>query len=1083
MEMNMIDIEEKTQDQDVKLLKGFQTFLFEKLDEVDIEGKAEYSEFLEKMIPRTRTLINSMKKYIKNGVSYFDILYYLQPFLVFSDDITFKQYEEIVNFMRQNILNFKKTLVQNNGKYMSYINHDYGTDTSEKLSYLYSILDKSQQNVEALYRVVEKEEGKTSYSDPVVIRKKLNTSEFMKHILEVDNGNLFMSAVAFEDIELFISSDIDAIINQKLEQINEGVSSSESKEEECKNFVLAKKYIDLEELKEDDGKPNIYFDSKYDETRYEIIDEFSSEQANLSPSNFNDFLIEHLINNVGLKEENARIEAQALIDKKRLVRTGDYAFFTNDSGENMYYYRDQNNTWIHNTDLDGEDINAATFCNLKQNCMQIKDDCSSMTINKKKIQEQLMKDMLKQFNEEIHLDSQQLRTLFTERKSYFMSIINELMAIKYLNFIKYDKMKFDLAMSIQDRTVVVSPYEKIRDRILSQSDFNKKQTDIIKFIQKTCREANIENDESLFWFYCNKTGIKLLPTFYETLARAYYAGEYTSVLDRVCAERGTKSDDGDKIVDRHSGYLIRLIEFDEAEGFDEAGYRIVSRATMERDIADIILDMNFKPMQGLKSKDGQMIKNVVKTLEQQLSINILSSVDFIVKEVEETLDEFLPSQEDYEKQVQIAAQKRKRMASYIDLHDDALLSLTIAYFIVTVQTMIPSVKTDKTFRGCGPQSFTGYPLEGAGDYSCLKYIAYTALKLRSRTRPWKSLPMIKRDKAIASLKAYMMKIKNIIDSQVLSNHLVGDRITLKMNYLNSELEGDGNLAVEFNVRKWLTFLPPLVNVTTEGVQELGATFRENLLRTVADGSPEQFKMMNILSGRMTLFSMKIQQEIQKIIGRQSMLLSNVENDFLVENSCCNRGEKTTYKYLQEKEPNIKRVNDRVDQYNDIQKYIESLTIPAFLFDESDTKIKYPRVSKKFSERTMYSAFIRFCYFNSGIILNEEMGLVCGKNASAFKITDSIDEKIEILKKEGKDYDEASFLRLMDIINRQNAIKVDLERDLLSSRIIFENYIKNDEIKNDVDGSDLEIFFDLTVNLLDRYEVIEEEKKGMKPLLH
>ena len=145
-----------------------------------------------------------------------------------------------------------------------------------------------------------------------------------------------------------------------------------------------------------------------------------------------------------------------------------------------------------------------------------------------------------------------------------MSIINELMAIKYLNFIKYDKMKFDLAMSLQDRTVVVSPYEKIRDRILSQSDFNKKQTDIIKFIQKTCREANIENDESLFWFYCNKTGIKLFQHFTNT-SRAYYAGEYTSVLDRVCAERG-KSDDGDKIVDRHSGYLIRLIEFDEAEG-------------------------------------------------------------------------------------------------------------------------------------------------------------------------------------------------------------------------------------------------------------------------------------------------------------------------------------------------------------------------------------------------------------------------------------------------------------------------------------------------------------------------------------
>ena len=67
-------------------------------------------------------------------------------------------------------------------------------------------------------------------------------------------------------------------------------------------------------------------------------------------------------------------------------------------------------------------------------------------------------------------------------------------------------------------------------------------------------------------------------------------------------------------------------------------------------------------------------------------------------------------------------------------------------------------------------------------------------------------------------------------------------------------------------------------------------------------------------------------------------------------------------------------------------------------------------------------FIRFCYFNSGIILPEEMGLVCGKNASAFKITDNIDEKIEILKKEGKDYDEAK-VRVKVMVTVKISIKV------------------------------------------------------------
>lgn len=1066
LNINVINLE--NEDEEVKFLNGFQAFIFEQMDDMDSESKLQYDRFLEQMIPRTRTLVNVMKKYIPNGVSYFNILYYLQPFLVFSDDITFKQYEEIVNFMRQNILNFKRELVQNRGKYLEYINHNYNADTNEKLSYLYNVLDKSQNDVEVLYKFLEKNE------DGEEIRRSLNTSEFMKNILQIDNGNLFMSSVAFEDIELFVSSDIDSLINNKLEEING--EKKEENNEECKNFVLAKKYIDIEELKEDDGNPEIYFDSKYDETRYDIVDEFSSEQANMSPSNFNDFLVEHLITNAGLNELNAQKEARAMIDKKRIISEGDYAFFTTDSGENMYYYRDRNNTWIHDKDLDGEELGSSTFCNLKKNCMDISDSCGTVSINKKKIQEDLLKEMLEQFNDEIHLDSQQLRELFIERKDYFASIINELIAIRYLDFTKYDRMKYELALKLQDRTVIVSPFAKLRDIILSQTDFVKRQQDILKFINKNCRESNFGyGDESAYWYYCVKTNVKLLPTFYKTLADAYFSGNYLSILDKICAERGTKSDDGDKIVDKHSGYLIRMIEFDEAEGYDEAGYKIVSRAVMEEDIGDVIMDIDFKPTQGIRSKDGQMIRNVITTLQQQLSVSVSTSIDFIIKEVETTLDEFLPSPEEYQKQIDAALKKRRKMANYIDLHDEALIMLTLAYFLVTAQTMIPSVKTDKTFKGCGPKSFQGYPLEGAGDYSSLKYIACSALKLRSRTRPWNVLPRLTRQDAITTLKAFMGKLKNVVDKQVLTNHLVEERISMKLDYLSNSQE-QGELLKEFNAKMWLTFLPPLINVNTEGIQELGSTFRENLMRSIQQGNIDQFKLMNILSGRMTIFSMKIQQEIQKVISSQSILLSNIENEFLVENSCCNTGEKKTFKYLEEKQPNIKTVNDRVSKYNDIQKYVDSLIVPYYLFDESDTKVKYPAVPERFSESTIYSAFIRFCNFNTGIILDDEMSLVCGKNASAFKQTNNIEEKIEILKKEGKNYDEASFLRLMDIVNRANQVSINFKSDIFSPRIIFEKYIKNDEIKSDVDGSDLEIFMDLTSSLIDRYDVLVGETK-------
>ena len=51
---------------------------------------------------------------------------------------------------------------------------------------------------------------------------------------------------------------------------------------------------------------------------------------------------------------------------------------------------------------------------------------------------------------------------------------------------------------LQDRTVITSPYAVLRDIILSQTDFVKRQQDILKFINKNCRESNFGvGEESL----------------------------------------------------------------------------------------------------------------------------------------------------------------------------------------------------------------------------------------------------------------------------------------------------------------------------------------------------------------------------------------------------------------------------------------------------------------------------------------------------------------------------------------------------------------------------------------------------------
>ena len=1050
-------------------LKRYETFLFEQTEDIDNSGTTQYKKFLEHIIPRTRTLFNSIKNYIPNGTSYLKILYYLQPFLVYRDDITFKQYEEIVNFMRQKILDFKKDLMTNMTSYEKYINHKYSSNTGEKLSYLFSVLSKSQKDVERLYNFVEtvnvdSDEEKTTEEK----RKMVSTAEFMKHILEIDNGNLFMNSIAFEDIELFVSTDIDGVINKKLEELK----TKDVTPTECRNFVLAKRYIDIDELLEDNGRSTVYFDEKYDETRYDIVNEFTIEKNTMSPSNFNDFLIEHLIKNVGLDEVNAAREARSMIEGKRLVSAGEYAITSNQYGNNIYYYRDNNNTWIHDKDLDGEELNGSIFCNIKKQCMDINNSCDTQSNNKKKVQEQLIKEMMEQFDDTLQLDLNQMSSVLRENKKYYASILNELLEIRNAQRREYDEIKYQISLGVSERTVIHSPFEELRDRILSQNDFVKKQSDILKFISKNCRNANLFEDEEPYWFYCIKTNVKLLPTFYETLANSYFSGNYLSTLEKISAERGQKSDDGDKIVDKYSGYLIRIIDFDEAEGYDEAGYKIVSRALMEEDVEDLIMDASFKPTDdSLQSKDGDMIKNIVKTLEQQLSISIGSDIEFIIKEVETTLDDFLPSKEAYEAQLK---KTKKRGKSYNNLHDEALLMLTLAYFLPTTQTAIPSIKTDKTFKGCGPKSFQGYPLEGPGDYSALKYLACSALKLRSNTRPWNTLPKLGRETAIATLKSFMMKLKTVVDKQVMKNTGVKERIVNKIEYLRKDIDDEDEM-YEFDARQWLTFLPPLIRTNIQDLQQLGDVYKENLMKAIKSGDPKQFNLLNVLLGKITVFSIKIQEQIQKVIDRESLLLSNSQNEFMIENSCCNEGSKITSVYLQEKDNSIKALNDRIKKYNDLYKSIEKITTPQYLFDRSDTKVKYPPMPESFSESTIYRAFMKFCQFNSGLMLNDEMSAICGKNSSEYKSSDDIQEKIETLKREGKNYDKKSFLKLMDIVNRENTIKMDLNKDIFSPRRFFESYLKNEKIVDLTEGSDLESYMKLMTEMLDRYDVLAKDK--------
>ena len=84
---------------------------------------------------------------------------------------------------------------------------------------------------------------------------------------------------------------------------------------------------------------------------------------------------------------------------------------------------------------------------------------------------------------------------------------------KLSNFYKYDTLKRDIADLLDDEPelAILSPYEKLRDIILGQDDFVKRQNFIQKFVILFTRSAFEYEDP--YWLYCIKTSTKLLPLF------------------------------------------------------------------------------------------------------------------------------------------------------------------------------------------------------------------------------------------------------------------------------------------------------------------------------------------------------------------------------------------------------------------------------------------------------------------------------------------------------------------------------------------------------------------------------------------
>ena len=154
------------------------------------------------------------------------------------------------------------------------------------------------------------------------------------------------------------------------------------------------------------------------------------------------------------------------------------------------------------------------------------------------------------------------------------------------NLYKHDRLEFAIGSTLLEEEKVVSPYADIMRDIIDQTDFVKKQYDILKFREMCCREPlqDVEIEENQYYYYCKITNKKLLPMFYVNLAEAYMNNTYEEELNKICAKQGAISDDGDEIVDLNSGESIRKIDFMNQDMYNEEGFKVITYSEMGEEI-------------------------------------------------------------------------------------------------------------------------------------------------------------------------------------------------------------------------------------------------------------------------------------------------------------------------------------------------------------------------------------------------------------------------------------------------------------------------------------------------------------------
>ncbi len=1026
--IKMIDIDNVNMDYDYdenQFLEEITGFNISKLLDAD------YESLLNAVIPRTAGIIRRLKSnYI--GYNFHDLISHFEPFLIYNDTITYSgtfrndnikiyegkggPYQELRTYVIENVENFLKRLIEQRKKY----------------AILKKVKSANQKKL-ALYEHLQLEIQDKIHNEYKLGENPTNT-EVLNKIIGLDNGEFFMSILSVLTAKLY-TPDLAELLEMS-EYGKDPVSSAKK----CFNHVIAKKYTSYSALMKDSGNEEVYFDKEYDSTPYDILKKYKEAQQKQQPAEFIDYFTTVLKKEHNIADENV---AKTIIQGKKRVEDNNYAVLIiypkmksafeasileqkeeeieAEARKQVFYYKRKGNEWIADSDFAE---NNETLCNMDKDCFYDKsnDFCDSNKNAAAKMKKIAKKSL---FETSANATLEEFKKLMENNYALKEKHIKKIRLIKEANLEEASNIAYSIGKNVLLIESEELPHFHIRDQMLAETDFIKKQEYIIQYVKEYCRDA-IES-ESIYWLYCKKTNLKLLPIFLYKLAKMFFAGKYEQTMEQIISTQGQVSDDGDAVVDKHSGYIIKYRDLVAQEEFTEEGFIVTTHAVIQKTDEEIIeeainieietnqANKSIKPKQYVfENEIHKYVHNVSSALVKSLGVDFESIDDIILSESARLITNNLYSEAEFERKLK----KKESKSKYEDYKNQIIFYMTVSVTFIVIQTRVPSFQPNKTYPGC-IYSLAGYPLDmSAENKSGINYVCCILEKMKTKhSQPWKSVSKL-------TSTELMNMVVYWTDKKILEDSRIKKMLELKRAYL---LVNPENIHIpdEHSVEKWLLFQPPLIQTNiVKTVSGVSKAFGSEIADTIKSGHRDQHQHIGNLYKKIIENAYSVVDDVNSIVsdvGKGGMLKAGTV--IFLENSCCEETEpKKVIDYFSEKNENIRKSIDFVNKYQTIYDDIKSLSIPSFVCSKMNRTEYVSANSGDYSERNSYLAFIHYCKLNSDLPIPDDLQHICQEKIPGFN-TLEMEQAIQTLIDNGKKQTPNTLAELMKKVSQRNHVDI------------------------------------------------------------